>query len=786
MSLATALLTPILGDASPWTPRRLFQLGEAGGVYDPSDLTAEKVAWRRNLWLYSEPTSATGYTVTNATFTTNALFNFLPGGGACIELADATVGRSAGQTHTLTAGVTYTLSFYVTIAGGGLPNSGSGSYRDFTITRDNQDVTNYALITYDNLGGGVYRAKHTWLHTATGTAVRVVKYSGLNTNTAVRFTGIQLEVGPIATAYQRITDFTSDFLAAFPTHALYQDSAGTTPVTALGQPVGLVIDSKTGGLANLGPELVTNGDFSSGTLTGWHVGSALTASVVSGEAQVTFAGAISSTTNNWFSAGPIVDTGDTRTFYVEFDATWVSGGGSLQAGIGYNTRLTVAPNAGKTRYRIAGNNLYGGFGIGTVSGAVTFGATASATVWRIDNVSVKLIPGVHAIQPTSSSRPLLDGRVNLLTFSEQFDNAAWTKTNGTITANAAVAPDGTTTADAFIENTANGTHAVVQNITNLNSTTAAYKQEFVVKANGRTRVAIQFASAASGFPAIEGRWDLTTGTLTSSGATGTAVLQGTEINALGNGYYRISVTGYTGQSGLHYAQLFMLDASGNIVYTGDGASGIFVWGADHRLAADAAYPYQRVAAVTDYADVGVPRAFAFDGFDDSLYTASNMDLSGTDKVTVLAGVRKLSDVAIPVIVEHGPTSSTNVGFTLFGPRNTFTGDYGFRSTGALISPQDATTTAIYPAPITNVVTGIANIGGPSVLIRVNGTQAAVNTTTQGATNYLSTLLNVGRRNNASAPFNGKAYQLIVRGALTDTATLAQAERYVGAKTGLAI
>ena len=65
---------------------------------------------------------------------------------------------------------------------------------------------------------------------------------------------------------------------------------------------------------------------------------------------------------------------------------------------------------------------------------------------------------------------------------------------------------------------------------------------------------------------------------------------------------------------------------------------MYLWGADLRLAADAAYPYQRVAAATDYADVGVPRSFLFDGFDDSLYTASNMDLSGTDKVTVLAGM----------------------------------------------------------------------------------------------------------------------------------------------------
>ena len=51
---------------------------------------------------------------------------------------------------------------------------------------------------------------------------------------------------------------------------LFQDAAGTTPVTAVEQPVGLMLD-KSKGLV-LGPELVTNGDFSNGA-TGWTLGS---------------------------------------------------------------------------------------------------------------------------------------------------------------------------------------------------------------------------------------------------------------------------------------------------------------------------------------------------------------------------------------------------------------------------------------------------------------------------------------------------------------------------------
>src|SRR5437899_7084763 len=48
--------------------------------------------------------------------------------------------------------------------------------------------------------------------------------------------------------------------------------------------------------------------------------------------------------------------------------------------------------------------------------------------------------------------------------SETLDNATWTKSNSSITANAVVSTDGTTTADALVESVANATHTVSQAI----------------------------------------------------------------------------------------------------------------------------------------------------------------------------------------------------------------------------------------------------------------------------------------------------------------------------------
>ncbi len=56
---------------------------------------------------------------------------------------------------------------------------------------------------------------------------------------------------------------------------------------------------------------------------------------------------------------------------------------------------------------------------------------------------------------TLAARGLLveEQRTNLLTYSEQFDNAAWVKSGTTVTANAAAAPNGTVTADLVTANT---------------------------------------------------------------------------------------------------------------------------------------------------------------------------------------------------------------------------------------------------------------------------------------------------------------------------------------------
>jgi hypothetical protein len=190
--------------------------------------------------------------------------------------------------------------------------------------------------------------------------------------------------------------------------------------------------------------------------------------------------------------------------------------------------------------------------------------------------------------------------------------------------------------------------------------------------------------------------------------------------------------------------------------------------------------YQRVAAATDYDTVGFLPYLAFDGIDDSMSTGS-IDFTATDKMTVWAGVRKLSDAALAMVGELSANAGTNNGsFFLAAPR-TGTADYGWRSTGTILS--DATAAASYAAPITNVLAAIGNISGDIAALRVNGTQVATSSTDQGFGNYGNYPLFIGQRNNTSLPFNGWLSSLIIRGAQSTDSQISATESWVNGRTG---
>jgi hypothetical protein len=183
---------------------------------------------------------------------------------------------------------------------------------------------------------------------------------------------------------------------------LFQDSQGTAPVTAVTQPIGMVLD-KSQGLV-LGAELVTNGNFRGGT-TGWvrgfnSVDGVL--SVSSGVATYTVGAGdggyprIVATV-----AGCVVG----RYYKVTFDKIASTGTGdrivvwtSSSDGTGGISFIGGWAAESKTYYlQATATTMYFVF--------CTALAPAGSTI-SIDNVSVRALPGNHATQPTAGSRPL--------------------------------------------------------------------------------------------------------------------------------------------------------------------------------------------------------------------------------------------------------------------------------------------------------------------------------------------------------------------------------------------
>jgi hypothetical protein len=172
-------------------------------------------------------------------------------------------------------------------------------------------------------------------------------------------------------------------------------------------------------------------------------------------------------------------------------------------------------------------------------------------------------------------------RTNLLVRSEEFDNASWSII-GTVTVptNQVIAPDGTLTADKFVlgDTIASNNAAVFQSATKP-ATSAPYTTSLYVKAGefNSLRLILRDAASASNF--VQAFFNLATGTIAqAANAGGTFTAASAAITAVGNGWYRVSVTG-TSSTETSISVRILNYQNGTGIATGDGFSGIFIWGA---------------------------------------------------------------------------------------------------------------------------------------------------------------------------------------------------------------
>jgi hypothetical protein len=545
---------------------------------------------------------------------------------------------------------------------------------------------------------------------------------------------------------------------------MFQDAAGTTPVTAVEQPVGLLLD-KSQGLV-LGPELVspinfTSGWTSSGTTVTFNSASTYTAAGVANVFQEFFA------VGKWYK--------------LTINATFTSAGVMI-----YNA--TSAVNLINSTTIVSGNSYTYYFLAAATQ--LNIRPTSAGTV-TVNSISVKLLPGNHATQSTTAARPVLSARVNLLTYSEQFDNAIWTAVNTkNVTPNTDVAPDGTITADTITDNSAVQYQGVQQ--TGI-SVVSGVEYTFSLYIKKTTGVLTSYPSTHLGKNNIDNSYsavmiDTTNGTLADlTGGVYTAP-SAKSIISVGN-YWLVSITTAMSTSTTRVQFYPSISINGSTL-TASAIGSSVIWGADLRPANQTTLlpAYQRIAAATDYDTTGFPYYLRFDGTDDSMATGT-INFSATDKMSVFAGVRKLA-VSFGSFATLGALNAAGQ-FDMAGVTSAGVGYYASSLRGNS-GTEAGTRVAPYLDPITNVVQTSFDIAGATrtneISIRVNGIVPANQSENPGAPgpagggNFGNYPLYIGSRGGSSLRFNGNIYSLIVLGRTATAAEITNTETYVNSKT----
>ena len=167
------------------------------------------------------------------------------------------------------------------------------------------------------------------------------------------------------------------------------------------------------------------------------------------------------------------------------------------------------------------------------------------------------------VQPNCPSFPGLRAISNLLTYSEDFSNAVWSKGGVTSSVSGISPPSGYSSVYKITEDSANAFHQVVNSKAYPNGTSIA---SIVVKKAER-------AFAYLGTGVVYPLFDLNTGTF-SGYYTGGGVPTGYSTQYLGDGWYRLNIVVTSGS----VVTAGIRPSAGNFSsgYLGDGLSGIYV------------------------------------------------------------------------------------------------------------------------------------------------------------------------------------------------------------------
>jgi hypothetical protein len=347
---------------------------------------------------------------------------------------------------------------------------------------------------------------------------------------------------------------------------------------------------------------------------------------------------------------------------------------ALRVGLATDSTTFTAGERGLESYTGNGSTIYAwGAQLEQRSAVTAYTATTTQPITNYIPVLLAAPAGVARfdhVPTTGVSQGLLieEQRTNLLLQSEDF-STTWSITGtASISTNVTSSPAGTITADKFIlgDTITSGNAAFFQSVTKA-ATATTYTTSVFVKAAEFNSLRLVFRDTATAGNNVEAYFNAATGAIASGPtANGTFTGASATISAVGNGWYRVTLTGTTStETSVNVRMLVYQNGTGTA--TGNGFSGIFIWGAQLEAGAFAtSYIPTTTTALTRNADAasmtGTNFSDWFNASEGTLYSEASRPFAVPSNL--FPRTFEINDGTANNSIRNGYSTATNASFAV--------------------------------------------------------------------------------------------------------------------------